>query len=190
MQIISIRRSEASDISAITAIYAHAVMHGTASYELEAPSLAEMAARRDALVSLGYPYLVAEVEGIVAGYAYAGPFRTRKAYRFMVEDSIYVAHDMQGQGVGKLLLAALLDACRDLGFRQCAAVIGDGSPQSSSVKLHERMGFKHSGVLKGSGYKFGRWLDTVFMQLEMNGGASGEPDAETLPERLFRENRL
>ena len=190
MSPITIRPSETADIAAITAIYAHAVDHGTATYELEAPDEAEMAARMTGLVSLGYPYLVAEKEGVVAGYAYAGPFRARKAYRFMVEDSIYIAPDMQGHGIGKLLLQALIEECRRLGFRQFTAVIGDGSPQSASVKLHEALGFQHTGMLKGSGYKFGRWLDTVFMQLEMNGGTTSQPDPDTLPEKLFRENRL
>lgn len=190
MSPITIRVSTAADVPAITAIYRHAVNHGTATYELEPPDEAEMASRRDVLVSLGYPYLVAEVQGDVVGYAYAGPFRARKAYRFMVEDSIYIAPDRQGQGTGKLLLKQLIEECTRLGFRQLTAVIGDGSPESASVRLHEVLGFKHSGVLRGSGYKFGRWLDTVFMQLEMNGGVATQPDADSLPERLFRENRL
>jgi len=182
---VTIRPAEASDIAAITAIYAHAVNHGTATYELEPPSEQEMASRYESLVSVGYPYLVAEVDGRVAGYAYAGPFRTRKAYRFMVEDSIYLAPDMQGRGIGKLLLQTLIDECTRLGFRQFTAVIGDGSPKSASVKLHTALGFQPAGVLKGSGYKFGRWLDTYFMQLEMNGGASSQPSPETLPERMY-----
>ena len=187
---IAIRASTAADIEAISAIYRHAVNNGTATYELEAPDEAEMAARREALVTLGYPYLVAEVQGGVVGYAYAGPFRARKAYRFMVEDSIYIAADRQGQGIGKLLLKQLIEECTQLGFRQFTAVIGDGSPESASVRLHEALGFEHSGVLRGSGYKFERWLDTVFMQLEMNGGVTTQPDSDSLPERLFREKRL
>lgn len=191
MQTVIIRPFEPRDIPAITAIYAHAVNHGTATYELEAPDETEMASRRNSLVSLGYPYLVAEMEGgAVAGYAYAGPFRTRPAYRFMVEDSIYIAPEMQGHGIGKLLLRALIDECTRLGFRQFTAVIGDGSPQSASVKLHSALGFKHAGTLTGSGFKFGRWLDTVFMQLDMNGGNSTAPDPESLPERLYREKRI
>jgi len=182
---VTIRSAEASDIAAITAVYAHAVNHGTATYELEAPSEQEMASRYEGLVSIGYPYLVAELEGAIVGYAYAGPFRTRKAYRFMVEDSIYLAPDVQGRGIGKLLLKALVEECTRLGFRQFAAVIGDGSPQSASVKLHSALGFEHSGVLKGSGYKFGRWLDTVFMQLELNGGNATQPTPDTLPERMY-----
>lgn len=182
---VKIRPAEATDIAAITAIYAHAVNHGTATYELEPPSEQEMAARYQGLVTVGYPYLVAEVEGKVAGYAYAGPFRTRKAYRFMVEDSIYLAPEMQGRGIGKLLLRGLIEECTGLGFRQFTAVIGDGSDKSASVKLHAALGFEHAGILKGSGYKFGRWLDTYFMQLEMNGGTATQPSPDTLPERMY-----
>jgi len=186
MTAATIRSATSSDLPAITEIYAHAVRNGTASYELEPPSLEEMTSRMEALLSKGYPYLVAEESGRVLGYAYAGPFRPRRAYRFMVEDSIYIAPDAQGRGVGRSLLTALIAACEKLGFRQIAAVIGDGSPQSASVKLHEALGFQHAGVLKGSGYKHGRWLDTVFMTLEINGGATIPPDPDSLPERLFR----
>ncbi len=189
MTAITIRPSVSDDIPAITQIYAHAVESGTASYELEPPGEEEIASRHEALVSRGYPYLVAEVEGRVLGYAYAGPFRPRRAYRFMVEDSVYIAPQAQGRGLGRQLVKALIEECRTLGFRQIAAVIGDGSPDSASVRLHEALGFRHAGVLKGSGYKHGRWLDTVFMQLELNGGAARPPDAESLPERLFREGR-
>lgn len=187
MNVIAIRPSKSEDLPAITEIYGHAVRTGTASYELEPPSLEDMGARHEALVSHFYPYLVAEDSGRILGYAYAGPFRTRRAYRFMVEDSIYMAPDAQGRGVGKRLLQALIEECERLGFRQIAAVIGDGSPESPSVRLHAALGFRHTGVLEGSGYKHGRWLDTVFMQLALNGGAATPPDPESLPERLFRE---
>lgn len=190
MPSVTIRPSVPSDIPAITAIYAHAVNHGTATYELEAPDEHEMAARREELVSRNYPYLTAESDGVVLGYAYAGPFRTRKAYRFTVEDSIYIAAEAQGQGIGKQLLKALIDECTRLGFRQFTAVIGDGSAQSASVKLHEALGLRHSGALTGSGFKFGRWLDTVFMQLELNGGTATQPNTDTLPERLYKENKI
>src|SRR5690606_82791 len=132
----------------------------------------DMTGRHAALVAHGYPYLVAEESGRVLGYAYAGPFRPRRAYRFMVEDSIYIAPDVQGRGIGRRLLAALIEECRKLGFRQIAAVIGDGSPESPSVRLHEVLGFRHMGMLEASGYKHGRWLDTVFMQLSLNGGGA------------------
>jgi len=184
--VVQIRSATPADLPAITSIYAHAVETGTATYELEPPSLEEMTSRMEALASKGYPYLVAEEEARVLGYAYAGPFRPRRAYRFMVEDSIYLAPDVQGRGIGRLLLQALIEECRRLGFRQIAAVIGDGSPQSASVKLHETLGFRHSGVLEASGYKHGRWLDTAFMQLSLNGGAATPPDPESLPERMFR----
>jgi L-amino acid N-acyltransferase YncA len=189
MSPVTIRPAEHADLPSITEIYAHAVRTGTASYELEPPSLEDMTARMEALVPNGYPYFVAEENGRVLGYAYAGPFRPRRAYRFMVEDSIYIAPNAQGRGLGRMLLEALIGECERLGFRQIAAVIGDGSPQSASVKLHEALGFRHSGVLEGSGYKHDRWLDTVFMQLSLNTGASTPPDPESLPERLFRESQ-
>ncbi|MCT8989093.1 GNAT family N-acetyltransferase [Chelativorans sp. SCAU2101] len=187
MELVVIRPSAPADLPAITRIYGYAVATGTASYELEPPSLEEMTARREALVAKGFPYLVAERGGEVLGYAYAGPFRPRRAYRFMVEDSIYVAPEAQGQGVGRQLLQALIGECERLGFRQIAAVIGDGSAESPSVRLHAALGFRHAGALHASGYKHGRWLDTVFMQLSLNGGSARPPDPESLPERLFRE---
>jgi len=186
MSSIIIRTATAADLGRITEIYADAVTHGTASYELEPPGRAEMGSRFDALMARGFPYLVAESEGAVLGYAYAGPFRPRPAYRFVVEDSVYVAPEAKGRGVGRLLMQGLIDAARAAGFRQIIAVIGDGHADSASVRLHEKLGFRHSGRLEGSGYKHGRWLDTVFMQLSLNGGASLPPDPASLPERKFR----
>ena len=186
MSMITIRAASSADLDAITEIYADAVAHGTASYELEPPSRFEMGARFDGLMAGGFPYLVAEKDGAVLGYAYAGPFRPRPAYRFIVEDSVYVAPGAKGQGVGLSLMRHLIEAARAAGFRQIVAVIGDGRPDSASVRLHEKVGFRHSGRLEGSGYKHGRWLDTVFMQLAMNGGASTPPDPDSLPERKFR----
>lgn len=183
---ITIRDATPADLPAITAIYEHAVRHGTATYELEPPSLAEITARYEALRGEGYPYIVAEEAGRLLGYAYAGAFRARPAYRFIVEDSIYLDPAAQGRGVGRLLLDALVAQAAALGFRQIVAVIGDGHAQSASVKVHERAGFRHSGKLVGSGFKHGRWLDTVFMQLDVNGGSSTPPDAESLPEKRFR----
>ncbi len=185
MSTISTRVALEGDLDRITEIYADAVTHGTASYELEPPSRAEMGARFDALTAGGFPYLVAEKDGALLGYAYAGAFRPRPAYRFIVEDSVYVAPDAKGQGVGLLLMQALIAACRVAGFRQIIAVIGDGRADSASVRLHEKLGFRHGGRLEGSGYKHGRWLDTVFMQLPLNGGAALPPDADSLPERRF-----
>jgi L-amino acid N-acyltransferase YncA len=181
-----VRAALPSDLDAITAIYADAVTHGAASYELEPPTTAEMTARYDALTAGGFPYIVAEASGRVLGYAYAGPFRTRPAYRFIVENSVYVSPDAKGRGVGRLLLETLVAETTRLGFRQMIAVIGDGHAQSPSVKLHERLGFRHCGRLEGSGYKHGRWLDTALMQLSMNGGSTTPPDPEAMPERRFR----
>ncbi|MCB1381915.1 MAG: N-acetyltransferase [Notoacmeibacter sp.] len=168
------------DLPAVTAIYAEAVRNGTATYELEAPDLAEMTARHDALMAQGYPYLVAEDDGAILGYAYAGPFRARRAYRFMAEDSIYLAPEARGRGIGRVLLDRLVAQCDAQGFRQVVAVIGDGSSNHASVRLHAAAGFRHSGVLEGSGYKHGRWLDTTFMQITLNGGTSTAPDREPL----------
>lgn len=182
----TLRPATRADLPAITAIYAHAVTDGTASYELTPPTLGEMSERFAALEKGRYPYIVAEENGRILGYAYAGPFRPRPAYRFVVENSIYLAPDLQGRGLGRLLLAGLIERATEAGFRQMIAVIGDGRPDSASVKLHEKMGFRHSGRLEGSGYKHGRWLDTVFMQLEMNGGRTLPPDPASLPERRFR----
>lgn len=187
MSTISIRAALEGDLGRITEIYGDAVTHGTASYELEPPSRTEMGGRFDSLTAGGFPYLVAERDGALLGYAYAGAFRPRPAYRFIVEDSVYVAPDAKGQGVGLLLMQALIEACRMAGFRQIVAVIGDGHADSASVRLHEKLGFRHSGRLEGSGYKHGRWLDTVFMQLSLNGGATVPPDPHSLPERKFRE---
>jgi len=186
MSSITIRDAAPDDLPAITDIYAHAVHNGTATYELEAPDLAEITTRFESLRNGGFPYIVAEEAGTVHGYAYAGPFRARPAYRFIVEDSIYLAPDAQGKGLGRQLLAELIARSAALGFHQLVAVIGDGRPQNASVKLHERMGFSHSGRLVGSGYKHDRWLDTVFMQLAMNGGADAAPLPDSLPERRHR----
>jgi phosphinothricin acetyltransferase len=186
MQALSIRDVLDADLASVTSIYGDAVRNGTATYELEVPTVAEMTARRDAMLAYGYPYLVAERDGVVIGYAYAGPFRARPAYRFIVENSVYIAPEAKGAGVGKALMRALIARCEQLGFRQVVAVIGDGGPASASVRLHESLGFSHSGVLEGSGYKHERWLDTVFMQLPLNGGNGRAPDADSLPERNFR----
>ena len=181
-----LRSATSADLPAITGIYAHSVHDGTATYELTPPTLAEMTGRFSALEADGYPYIAAVEGERILGYAYAGPFRPRPAYRFVVEDSIYLAPEAQGRGVGRMLLAELVARSTQAGFRQMIAVIGDGRPDSASVRLHEKMGFSHCGRLEGSGYKHGRWLDTVFMQLAMNGGNALPPDPASLPERRFR----
>ncbi|AMS39872.1 MULTISPECIES: GNAT family N-acetyltransferase [Aminobacter] len=182
---MKIRHALPDDLDRITEIYADAVLNGTASYELDPPSRAEMGERYNSLTDAGYPYLVAERDAVILGYAYAGPFRARPAYRFIVEDSIYVAPEAKGAGIGKALMQALIDESTVLGFRQIIAVIGDGHADSASVQLHERLGFHHTGRMEGSGYKHGRWLDTVFMQLALNGGATLPPDPGSMPERRF-----
>lgn len=171
---IFIRPSSESDLDAITAIYADAVTHGTASFELDAPDVAEMTRRRAAILEGGYPYLVAEKDGALLGYAYAGAYRTRPAYRSTVEDSIYVAPSAQGQGVGRLLLTALIEACETRDFRLMVAVIGD-EDSKGSIGLHRSLGFEPVGILKGIGYKHGRWLSTVLMQRPLGRGMAESP---------------
>lgn len=172
----TVRPVQPSDLPAITEIYAHAVTNGTASYEYDPPTLAEMTQRHDALVSANYPYIVATDDaGAILGYAYAGAFRTRPAYRFIVEDSIYIAPAAQGRGVGRILLADLIQRCEASGYRQIIAVIGDGEVNQASVKLHASLGFTPSGRITGSGYKHNHWCDTILMQLPLNGGANTHP---------------
>ena len=173
-----LRDSRAEDIPAIASVYGHWVRHGAASFELDAPDDAEMARRRDAILEGGYPYLVAEdpAAGRVLGYAYAGAYRTRPAYRFAVEDSIYVAPDAGRRGVGRALLGALIARCEAAGFRQMIAVIGD-SGNAGSIRLHEGCGFSHAGVLPAIGWKHGRWVDSVLMTRPLGDGARTPPRA-------------
>jgi len=166
-----IRPSQDADLPAITEIYSLAVRTGTASFELEPPDLPEIARRRQAVVQAGLPWLTAERDGLVLGYAYAGPFRPRPAYRFCVEDSIYVDPRARGQGIGAWLLAELIARCETWGARQMVAVIGD-SANASSISLHARLGFRHVGQVEQVGWKFGRWLDVVFMQRTLGAGAT------------------
>lgn len=160
---LQIRSVDANDLAAVQSIYAHHVENGTGSFEETAPSLAEMRERRSVIVARGLPYLVADSGGEVLGFAYAAPFRPRSAYRFTVEDSIYIHPDVVGRGVGGLLLGTLIEACSELGYRQMIAVIGD-SANAASIGLHARHGFAEAGRLMAAGHKFGRWLDVVFMQ--------------------------
>jgi len=172
---LRIRAAAAADLPAVTAIYAHAVLTGTASYEYDPPSLEEMTARFSAIIGNNFPYIVAHRDGAVLGYAYASHFRTRPAYRFIVEDSIYVAPDAQGHGIGTLLLGELIARCESLGFRQIIAVIGDAAHNLPSARLHSAMGFLECGRIKGSGFKFNRWCDTLLMQRPINGGIDSLP---------------
>jgi L-amino acid N-acyltransferase YncA len=174
---ISLRDAAVADIPAITAIYRESVLNGIGTYELEPPSEAEILTRFETVTGQNFPYIVAVNEaGNVVGYAYGSAFRTRPAYRYLVEDSIYVAADGRGLGVGSTLLDALMSRCAELGLRQMIAVIGGGNP--ASVALHEKAGFKHIGRMPASGFKFGQWVDTVLMQLELGEGAITLPSAE------------
>jgi len=171
---IPLRAATPADIPAITRIYEHAVRFGTASFELEPPDGAEMAKRQRALLDGGFPYIVAEVDGAVVGYAYAGPYRPRPAYRFSVEDSIYIAPEAQRRGLGRVLLAQLIADSEACGFRQMIAVIGD-SANASSIELHRALGFSMIGTFADCGFKFGRWLDSVFMQRTLGAGSNTLP---------------
>jgi phosphinothricin acetyltransferase len=159
----------------IQAIYAEAVLHGLASFEEIPPSLDEMLSRRSGVVAMGLPYLAAELDGRVAGYAYATSYRSRPAYRFTIEDSVYVAEEMRGQGIGRELLAALITRCEAGPWRQMVAVIGD-SENKGSVALHESQGFRMVGTLEAVGFKLGRWVDTVLMQRALGYGGDTPPD--------------
>ena len=174
MNDVSIRTATDSDIPAITRIYAHAVEHGTASFELEPPDLAEMARRQQALLAQNFPYIVAELAGAVAGYAYAGPYRDRRAYDWCVEDSLYVAPEFHRKGIGGLLLTRLVAESEARGFRQMIAVIGD-SANTASVAVHAAVGFRLIGNFQSIGFKHGRWLDTVLMQRALGSGDTVPP---------------
>ena len=173
MASINIRPTTPADIPAITRIYAHAVRHGTASFELEPPDEAEMARRQKHLFDGGYPYLAAESDGVLLGYAYAGAYRTRPAYRFSVEDSIYIDPGAHGRGIGRILLDALVAESEKRGFRLMIAVIGD-SAQTPSIALHRAAGFEMIGTIR---FKHGRWLDSVLMQRALGEGATTKPSS-------------
>jgi phosphinothricin acetyltransferase len=171
---ISIRPAEPRDVAAITRIYDHAVRHGTASFELAPPDEAEMARRQNELFAGGFPYIVAEQATAVVGYAYAGPYRARPAYRWTVEDSIYVDPALHGRGIGRALLERLIAEAERSGFRQMLAVIGD-SANAGSIELHRALGFRMVGTFDNVGFKFGRWLDSVLMQRALGKGAHTTP---------------
>lgn len=170
----TIRPSTDDDLPAIAAIYAWNVAHGTGTFELEAPDAAETARRRADVLAKGLPWLVAERDGRVLGYAYANHFRPRPAYRFCVEDSVYLDPAAQGRGIGRLLLAELIARCQARGARQMLAVIGD-SANAASIGLHRALGFAPVGLLRDSGWKFERWLDVVLMQRALGHGAATAP---------------
>src|SRR5271155_1839073 len=171
---LAIRPSRDDDVAAIAAIYGHHVLNGVASFEEVAPSVEEMARRRAELVSRGLPYLGAEGAGKVVGYCYAGPYRARIGYRFSVEDSIYIDPGEVGRGIGRALLARVIERSTELGYRQMIAVIG-GSETLPSIRLHAALGFAHIGLFPGVGFKFGRWIDSVYMQRALGPGNTTLP---------------
>jgi phosphinothricin acetyltransferase len=170
-----IRPSRDQDVEAITAIYAHHVLHGTGTFETEPPSATDMAARRADVLSKKLPYLVAERDGELLGFAYCNWFKPRPAYRFSAEDSIYLANDARGQGLGSKLLDALSQAAEAVGVRKLIAVIGD-SANAGSIGVHRAQGFSHVGVLKDCGWKFGEWRDVVLMEKVLGEGSSSKPE--------------
>lgn len=172
----TVRASQPLDLPAITAIYRHHVLHGTGTFETDPPSLAEMSQRREGVLEKNLPWLVAEAEdGTILGYAYANWFKPRPAYRFSAEDSIYVAEEARGQGVGRMLLQALCDECESAGVRKLIAVIGD-SANAGSVGVHRAAGFTPVGTLSNVGWKFNRWLDVVMMEKPLGEAASTAPE--------------
>jgi len=174
---VHLRDATDADIAAITAIYAVEVTDFVNTYEYEIPEAAEMRHRMQDIVGRGFPYLVAEVDGRVAGYAYANTYRGRIAYQWTVENSVYVDAAFQGRGVGTALMQGLIGACVARGYRQMVAVIGEPT-NTASIKLHERFGFQTVGVFRGLGRKHGRWLDTVQMQRALGDGADSAPSNE------------
>ena len=175
---VTIRNATERDITAISAIYAHYVLFGLASFEEVAPTREEMEQRFRAIAAQKLPYLAAEAGGTVLGYAYAALYRTRSAYRFTLEDSVYLHPDATGFGIGRQLLSALIAACEDRGFRRMIAVIGD-SAHRPSIRLHERLGFSHAALLPAVGFKFGRWVDSVLMQRPLGAGDTTLPEERT-----------
>nr|WP_288119184.1 GNAT family N-acetyltransferase [Thiomonas sp.] len=171
---ISTRAATEADLEAMTSIYRHHVLHGTGTFEIEPPDLPEMRRRLRLVRTRGLPWLVVERDGAVAGYAYANWFREREAYRWTLEDSVYIDERQRGLGLGSALMEHLLDACEAAGARQLLAVIGD-SANKGSVALHQRYGFAHCGVMPAVGWKFGRWLDVVLMQKALGAGAGAAP---------------
>lgn len=177
---VLVRPATPEDMAQILAIYGHYVTRTAASFEEEIPSLDEMRRRRDEVERRHLPYLVAEEEGEVLGYTYAGPWRSRSAYRYTVEDSIYVAPFVQRRGVGRALLGALIERCAELGYRRMIAVIGDSANQGS-IGLHRALGFRQEGVLRGVGLKFGRWVDVVIMHRVLGDDERPLPDGGSAP---------
>ncbi|MBR9970194.1 GNAT family N-acetyltransferase [Magnetospirillum sulfuroxidans] len=177
---VCVRPATPDDMAQVRAIYSYYVTRTAASFEEEVPGVAEMQRRRDEVFARNLPYLVAEEDGEVLGYTYAGPWRPRSAYRYTVEDSIYVAPFVQRRGIGKALLGALIDRCTELGYRRMIAVIGDSANQGS-IGLHRSLGFRQEGVLRGVGLKFGRWVDVVIMHRVLGDDDRPLPDGAAAP---------
>lgn len=175
MRAMSIRPARADDMVDVTAIYRPAVVDGTASFELEPPDVAEMTRRWRAVVDAGFPYIVAQLDDRVVGYAYFSSFRPRPAYRFSVENSVYVAQDLHRSGVGRRLVAELIHLATNAGYRQMVAIVGDGPTNSGSIALHEALGFTKSGTVRSVGWKHGRWLDITLLQLALGDGNTAPP---------------
>ncbi|MBM3546242.1 MAG: N-acetyltransferase family protein [Alphaproteobacteria bacterium] len=176
MSAATIRPATPADLPEIQRIYGHHVLNGLASFEEIAPDLAEMTRRYTALIEAGYPYIVAELDGKVVGYAYCGPYRPRPAYRYSVENSVYLAPEAARKGIGRTLLTALIERATALGKRQMVAVIGD-SANHASIGLHESLGFRRVGTIEGAGFKHGRWVDSVLMQRALGLGLTQPPSA-------------
>ena len=174
-QELVLREAQDSDLPEIQAIYAHHVATGLASFEETPPDIDELRRRRADILARGLPYVLVEVGGRVGGYAYAGPYRVRSAYRYAVEDSVYVAPNCYGRGIGRIALTAVIERCTAAGMRQMVAVIGD-SGNTGSIVLHERLGFRRAGVLTAVGFKLGRWVDSVLMQRALGIGEGGLPN--------------
>lgn len=172
---VTVRDCEIRDMEAVQRIYAHHVETGVASFEEAAPDIAEMTRRREKVLEMNWPFIVAEADGVVMGYAYVSSFRPRSAYRHTVENSVYVEPDATGQGFGSGLLQELIERCTQLGYRQMVAVIGGGT-NTASISLHERFGFQQIGTLGSTGFKLGRWVDTVIMQRALGVGDSTLPE--------------
>jgi len=168
------RPATAADLAAVHAIYAHHVLHGVASFEEAPPSLGEMRRRFEDVISRGLPYLALELDGEVGAFGYCAPYRARSAYRYALEDSVYVRHDLARRGAGRAVLRALVARCAELGYRQLIAVIGD-SANTASIALHAQEGFLRAGTLRSVGFKFGRWLDSVIMQRPLGPGDATRP---------------
>jgi len=173
---VAVRPAGPGDLAAVHAIYSHAVLHGLASFEEEPPSLDELRRRHQDVTGRGLPWLVAELGGAVAGYGYCAPYRARSAYRYALEDSVYVRPDLHGKGVGRAILAELITRCEGLGYRQVVAVIGD-SANAASIQLHAKAGFLRVGTLRSVGFKFNRWVDSVLMQRPLGTGDGTPPPA-------------